>query len=144
MATLTTSPGRATSSFDDAIDLILDNNTEMTTAADEYNSWLAEPAWTAAQYKSGCTAVQYWLQLRPKYPNLSQLALEVITIPASRANCKRVFLCTGQFIEPQRRKIGSQLLTALICTQRWIQIGFQPLSAKSAAIYNDQQLNKQF
>jgi hypothetical protein len=48
MTTLTTSPGRATSSFDDAIDLILDDNTEMTTVVDEYNSWLVELAWTAA------------------------------------------------------------------------------------------------
>lgn len=44
IATLTNLLGRVTSSFNNAIDLILNNNTKMTTAVDKYNSWLAEPA----------------------------------------------------------------------------------------------------
>jgi hypothetical protein len=140
--TLGSSLGRATSSFDDAIDSVLDQDTGV--AEDEYSGWLAEPAWTADQYKFGCTAVEYWLQQKPKYPNLSQLAIDVMTIPASSADCERVFSGTGRVMEPQRRKIGSELLAALICTQRWIKAGFQPPNAKAAATYDDDELNKQF
>jgi hypothetical protein len=142
--TLRGSPGRATSSFDDAIDSVLDNDTDSLGAEDEYNSWLTEPAWTADQYKFGCTAIEYWLQQRLKYPNLSQLAIDVMTIPASSADCERVFSGTGRVMEPQRRKMGSELLAALICTQRWIKAGFQPPNAKAAATYDDEELNKQF
>jgi hypothetical protein len=67
-----------------------------------------------------------------------------MTIPASSADCERVFSGTGRVMEPQRRKIGSELLAALICTQRWIKAGFQPPNAKAAATYDDDELNKQF
>jgi hypothetical protein len=47
-------------------------------------------------------------------------------------------------MEPQRRKMGSQLLAALICTQRWIGAGFTTPSAKAAATYDDEMLTEQF
>ena len=128
-------PIHTKSSFDDDIGT--------TSAADEYDTWPREPAWTANQYKSGCTVVQYWLQLKPKYPNLSQLALDVVTIPASSADCERVFSSTGDKIEPQRREMGSQLLAALICFQRWIRTGFKPPNGMAAATYTDTKLNEQ-
>jgi hypothetical protein len=142
--TLRGSPGRATSSFDDTIDSVLDNDTDSLGAEDEHNSWLTEPAWTADQYKFGCTPIEYWLQQRLKYPNLSQLAIDVMTIPASSADCERVFSGTGRVMEPQRRKMGSELMAALIGTQRWIKAGFQPPNAKAAATYDDEELDKQF
>ena len=111
---------------------------------DEYESWLKEPMWTSLQHKEGCTAVQYWHQLQSKYPNLSQMALDVLTIPASSADCERVFTGTGDILEPQRRKMGSQLLAALVCTQRWIRAGFKPPSAKAAATYDDIKLIEEF
>jgi hypothetical protein len=143
-ATTTPSVKPAMSSFDEAIDSILDGDDVAIEAEDEYESWLKEPMWTAQQHKEGLTAVQYWQQLKPKYPNLSQLALDVLTIPASSADCERVFTGTGDILEPQRRKMGSQLLAALVCTQRWIRAGFKPLSATAAATYDDHKLMEEF
>lgn len=144
-ATLTTAVRRPSiSSFDEMIDSALDNDNEDVTEDDELERWLKEPMWTSDQYKEGCTAVQYWKQLEPKYPNLSQLALDVLTIPASSADCERVFSETGDIMEPQRRKLGSQLLAALICVQRWDSAGFKPPSAAAAAEYDDNKLTKEF
>jgi hypothetical protein len=53
------------------------------------------------------------MALRPKYPELSQLALNVLSIPASSCECERMFSQLGDLLEPRRRKIGSQLLAAL-------------------------------
>jgi hypothetical protein len=48
------------SSFDDAIDAILDKDGEHTIEVeDEYDSWLKEPMWTSNQHKEGLTVVQY-------------------------------------------------------------------------------------
>jgi hypothetical protein len=132
------------SSFDEAIDSALDNDNENIIEEDELESWLREPMWTSDQYKEGCTAVQYWRQLQPKYPNLSQLALDVLTIPASSADCERLFSETGDIMEPQRRKLGSQLLAALVCIQRWDSAGFKPPSATATAEYDDNKLTKEF
>ncbi|KAG9378485.1 Dimer-Tnp-hAT domain containing protein [Pyrenophora tritici-repentis] len=74
------------------IDAILDEDGEHTMEVeDEYDSWLKEPIWTSDQHKEGPTAVQYWLSLKPKYPHLSRLAIDVLTIPASSSDCERVY-----------------------------------------------------
>ncbi|KAG9375844.1 Dimer-Tnp-hAT multi-domain protein [Pyrenophora tritici-repentis] len=89
--TPTPAPKPTMSSFDDAIDAILDEDGEHTLEVeDEYDSWLKEPMWTSDQHKEGPTAVQYWLSLKPKYPHLSRLAIDVLTIPASSSDCERV------------------------------------------------------
>jgi hypothetical protein len=66
-----------------------------------------EPIWTAEQHKGDTTAIQYWLGLKPKYLNLSRLAIDVLTIPASSSDFERIFSGTGDILEPQRRKIGA-------------------------------------
>lgn len=134
------------SSFDNAIDSILDagNNNCDVTEKDEYKEWLEEPAWTAQQHKDGVTAIQYWSSLKAKYPNLARLAIDVLTIPASESDCERVFSAAGEISDPQRRKMSPQLLSALICTQRWIHAGFKPPGATAAAKYCEETLVKEF
>ena len=56
-ATPTAAPKPAISSFDDAIDSVLDDNEVTIEEEDEYESWLKEPMWTSLQHKEGCTAV---------------------------------------------------------------------------------------
>ncbi|KAF7450425.1 Dimer-Tnp-hAT multi-domain protein [Pyrenophora tritici-repentis] len=143
--TPTPAPKPTMSSFDDAIDAILDEDGEHTLEVeDEYDSWLKEPMWTSDQHKEGPTAVQYWLSLKPKYPHLSRLAIDVLTIPASSSDCERVFAGTGDIIEPQRRKIGAQLLAALVCLQRWTRAGFTTPSTTTAAKHTDEELTEEF
>jgi hypothetical protein len=134
----------AMSSFDNAIDTKLDDGDQTEEVEDEYDSWLKEPMWTADQHKAGTTAVQYWVALKPKYPNLSRLAIDVLTVPASSSVCDRVFSGTGDILEPQRRKIGAQLLAALVCLQRWTRAGFKTPSATVAATYSDDKLTEEF
>ena len=85
------------------------------------------------------------MSLRPKYPHLVRLAVDILTIPASSCECERLFSELGDLLEPRRRKIGSQLLAAIQCIRSWRDAGFKPLSdsvasdvtnAKVAAIYN--------
>ena len=143
--TPTPAPKPTMSSFDDAIDAILDEDGEHTLGVeDEYDSWLKEPMWTSDQHKEGPTAVQYWLSLKPKYPHLSRLAIDVLTIPASSSDCERVFAGTGDILEPQRRKIGAQLLAALVCLQRWTRAGFTTPSTTTAAKHTDEELTEEF
>jgi hypothetical protein len=111
---------------------------------DKYDSWFKEPMWTSDQHKEGLTAVQYWLALKPKYLNISRLAIDVLTIPASSSDCERVFAGTGDIIELRRRKIGAQLLVALVCLQRWTRAGFTTPSTTTAAKHTDEELTEEF
>jgi hypothetical protein len=64
------------------------------------------------QYKNG-NVVRYWIDLAPKYSNLSRLAIDILTILASSCECERLFSELRDLLEPRRRKIRAQLLAAL-------------------------------
>jgi hypothetical protein len=77
------------------------------------------------------------LKLRPKYPNLAQLALNIITIPASSCDYKRMFSELSNLLEPKRRAIGSELLAAIQLVRLWVRAGFKlPDDTPEAAVTN--------
>ena len=53
------------------------------------------------------------------YPQLSKLALNVLSILASSCECERMFSELGDLLEPRRRGIQLQLLAAIQCVRRW-------------------------
>ena len=99
--------------IDDTIDAIADYHADENDYVDELEQWRKyEPQWTRTQYAQG-NVVRYWIDLAPKYPNLSHLAIDILTIPASSCECERLFSELGDLLEPKRRKIGAKLLAAL-------------------------------
>jgi hypothetical protein len=94
---------------------------------DELDRWRRyEPPWTKEQFEQEGNPIKYWISLRSRYPNLSRLAIDLLTIPASSCQCERLFSELGDLLEPRRRKIGSQLLAAIQCTRSWRRAGFKP------------------
>ena len=112
------------SGIDEAIAAIVGEPALDITELDELDRWRRyEIPWTEQQLSEG-DPVKYWLGMRLKYPHLTQMALDTITIPASSCQCERLFSELGDLLEPQRRKIGAQLLAAIQCTRSWRQAGF--------------------
>jgi hypothetical protein len=72
--------------------------------------------------------------MRDRYPNLSQLALNVLSIPASSYECERMFSELRDLLEPRRRAIQPQLLAAIQCVRRWqkASLGDDNVAAKAA------------
>ena len=101
---------------------------------DEYDLWLLE-ARLSRDHPHSLNLIAYWLSLKSTYPHLLQLALDVLSIPASSCDCERMFSEIGDLLEPKRRKIGPQLLQAIQCVRSWHRAGFkvngsfQPLSS---------------
>ncbi|KAG9384948.1 Dimer-Tnp-hAT domain containing protein [Pyrenophora tritici-repentis] len=141
-------PVRLSSGINDAINALV--NAEPygiveVTEMDELERWRRfELRWTQEQFEQGSNPVSYWISLRPKYPNLARMAIDILTIPASSCECERLFSELGDLLEPRRRKIGSQLLAAIQCIRSWRDAGFKPPSdynsgdvtdAEVAAIY---------
>jgi hypothetical protein len=48
---------------------------------DEYERWrTTEPKWTKQQFdSSNSNVIKYWRNLQPRYPNLSRLAIDILT-----------------------------------------------------------------
>jgi hypothetical protein len=114
-----------TNVIDDAINAIIEaESDDEADYSDEYERWRAnEPRWSREDFNQQGNPVRYWLSLRSKYPALAQLALDIMTIPASSCECERLFSELGDLLEPRRRKIGANLLAALQCVRRWMGAG---------------------
>ena len=107
----------ADSSINNAIDAIV--NAELVSSnavSNKYENWRKyKPQWTREYYFSDTaeSPITYWLRLKLAYPNLAQLAIDTLTIPASSCDCERMFSELSDLLEPKRRKINSHLLAAL-------------------------------
>ena len=122
--------------LDDAINELAGgySDDESEAGADEYDRWYKhEPKWTQEQFDSGASPVKYWMDLRPKYPNLARFAIDILTIPASSCDCERVFSELGDLLEPRRRHIGAQLLAAVQAIRAWLKAGFNQPSESTAS-----------
>ncbi|TKA59147.1 hypothetical protein B0A49_13257 [Cryomyces minteri] len=60
-------------------------------AEDEYERWKAMKP-LLYEHPSSSDPIGYWRMQRTEFPQLSQLAIDVLTIPASSADCERAFM----------------------------------------------------
>jgi hypothetical protein len=110
-------PKVLSSDMDDAIDSLIDPTTGDDNAAadDECERWKRSEPRAEKGTEHANNPIQYWVALRDRYPSLSRLALDVLSIPASSCECERMFSELGDLLEPRRRAIQPQLLAAIQC-----------------------------
>lgn len=122
-------PRVVTNDIDDAIDSLMEPKAGAPAAAvevDEYQRWKQCEPRAEKGSDDAENPIKYWLNLRDRYPQLSQLALDVLSIPASSCDCERMFSELGDLLEPRRRGISPKLLAAIQCVRRWQKAGFGP------------------
>ena len=94
--------------------------------------------------KKSKSLVKYQQRLQSCYPNLSQLAINVLTIPASSSNCKRMFTNLSDLLEPKRRKLSAELLAALKCVKEWQKYGIKTPAIAETERYTDAEIDAEF
>lgn len=64
---------------------------------------------------------QYWLRepVRTKYPSLSQLAIDIFSVPAMSSEAERVFSTAGFVLNSRRRRLKEGTSEALLCLNHW-------------------------
>jgi hypothetical protein len=89
-----------TNDLDDAIDSIMNPSARdnVNTEENEFPWWKrSEPcAERGTEYANN--PIKYWVTLRNRYPSLSKLALDVLSVPASSCECERMFSEPGDLI----------------------------------------------
>ena len=76
------------------------------TILDEFERWRAnEPRWSREDVDTLGNPVRYWLTQRSKYPALSQLAIDIMTTPASSCECERLLSELGDLLQPKLMRI---------------------------------------
>jgi hAT family C-terminal dimerisation region len=119
-----------------AIDEHIAQFTKSSTAStandtDEYERWKRlDPL--PGDHSLAKNPIQYWLDLRTEYPTLSQMALDILTIPASSADCERIFSELGDLLEPRRLKMKPATISAIQCTRSWVKKGFTSTASRGS------------
>lgn len=85
---------------------------ERVTAGDEYTKYctkLRDPS------SPTLPPLPWWLQHENEYPNLTQWAFDIHSIPAISAECERVFSSPGQLLTPRRNRLSDDVVEANEC-----------------------------
>jgi hAT family C-terminal dimerisation region len=87
---------------------------------DEYEAWVGSPQETDISIQD---PIQYWHDLRFKYPRLSRMALDFLTIQPMSAECERLFSAAGLMVTPQRNRLEAHTIGICQVLRSWLRAG---------------------
>ena len=94
----------------------------MITHGDEFDRFInGDPI----PLSRGQTSLQWWLESaqRLAYPNLSRMAIDILSIPATSAEPERVFSGARRTIGWSRMRLGVHTIEAGECLKSWVKPG---------------------
>jgi hypothetical protein len=130
--------------MDDMIDGLINPSASINNAKDddEFEQWKRSEPCVEKGSNHANNPIKYWVELRSCYPNLSKLALNVLSIPASSCECERLFSELGDLLELCCCAIKLQLLATIQCIRRWqrASLGNIEVAAKSTMMDDEMEL----
>lgn len=107
-----------------------------STTTNEFLNWRdkhLQPALITDEYERYCqsertygftSALAWWLEetQQKTYPNLSRMAVDILSIPAMSAEPERLFSGAKITITDRRNRLGSDIIEALECLKSWFGI----------------------
>ena len=98
----------------------LDNEQRRGSRADEYETYLSRD-----HGKIEGSALDWWLcdGQRRAWPRLSQMAIDILSIPAMSGEPERVFSGARRTFSWERTKLGSTAIEQTECLKSWMRSG---------------------
>ena len=78
--------------------------------------------------KSNFDVLLWWKVNSPRFPILSEMARDVLSIPVSSVASECAFSTGGRILDSFRSSLTPKLVQALVCLQDWLQSEPQPIS----------------
>ena len=63
--------------------------------------------------------LDYWKNLEPKYPCLSKMIKDILSMQASQASSERLFSSAGNFFDKSRFRTKANTLRICLCLKNW-------------------------
>ncbi|KAJ0134190.1 hypothetical protein HZ326_22758 [Fusarium oxysporum f. sp. albedinis] len=67
--------------------------------------------------------IEWWMAHPGQFPMVSQLALNILAIPAMATNCERSFSLAKLMLTSQRLSMTTETLEKLQCVKNWVRHG---------------------
>ncbi|KAM0742707.1 hypothetical protein ACQRIT_002884 [Beauveria bassiana] len=92
-----------------------------TAIDDEYARYCAEDVVNSPHYR--CRPIDWWKINVGRYPRLSMLAIDMLSIPSSSAESERTFSSAGRMIGPLRNRLRREIVAMAQCIRSWSAAG---------------------
>jgi len=94
-------------------------NQNLVSSGDEYERYIREPVLEVSN------ALAWWLDpvQRSRFPQLSCLAVDLLSIPAMSAEAERLFSNARRTISDDRNRLEINTIEALECLKSWLKSG---------------------
>jgi hAT family C-terminal dimerisation region len=92
-----------------------DSEDEEVPRLDEYDQYLQEEVIEFNDLKITESALDYWRTVEPRWPNLTRMAFDALSIPAMSSECERCFSSSGNMITDTRNKLNPESVEACKC-----------------------------
>ncbi|KJZ68130.1 hypothetical protein HIM_12478 [Hirsutella minnesotensis 3608] len=93
---------------------------DLKTKEDEYARWQRDLSPTDNDIRD---PREYWHAQRFKYPRLSRMALDFMTVQAMSAECERLFSAAGRMVTPLRSQLEANTIAICQVLRSWLQAG---------------------
>ena len=91
------------------------NTPEDVNAIDELEIYLQGPVFEVKQ------PLAWWREHQTKYPRLSIITFDILSIPAMSAKCERSFSQAKLALSIQRQSLTDDTMNMLLCLQSWLR-----------------------
>lgn len=87
---------------------------------DEYDYWIDHPEDGDCRVEG---PIGYWHERRERYPDLSRMALDFLTVQPMSAECERLFSAAGRMVTAQRGNLDSNTIGMCQVLRSWLRAG---------------------
>ncbi|KAM4058282.1 ribonuclease H-like protein [Hirsutella rhossiliensis] len=111
-------------------------STAGATGDDEYARYCAEDVVNSHHYRS--RPIDWWKINRSRYPRLSLMAVDMLTIPSTSAESERTFSSAGRMTAPLRSRLRREIVAMAQCIRSWSKAGIYTPSLPLLSLDEDQ------
>jgi hypothetical protein len=96
--------------------------TQKLSGSDEFHDYLRNSPYKVANLKT-YNPITWWNDAAEDYPTLHRYALDTLAIPATSAECERIFSSAKKLITPERNRLSDDIIEAIECLKAWWDSG---------------------
>lgn len=104
-------------------------------ADDEYARYCAEDVVNSHHYRS--KPIDWWKKNAHRYPRLSLMAVDMLTIASSSAESERTFSSSGRMMVPLRSRLRRETMAMAQCIRSWSRAGIYTPSLPLLSLSED-------